>query len=663
VTPAVPGARPGRPASVRSVHHPHARDHITVRLYHMAEPWAGWVALLVLAAGLRMFFPGWVLAFITAALGMVLAALDHHLRSHRTKLVGRLIGPVTTAACTGWLAAVIYAGWSRPLLEAWLAGGIAACIAWDIWIVAGDHHDLARAFLPAAEASGLAGSRLTGIRRRQAHVSTAARMQLPRGTLKTSDVAAQLENLEGALAYPPGSWSITGDRADAGAANVLITNPELLDVPGGIPWPGPSAPGQSVAVPFREGVWADGEPFLYDLLPLHHMKEMGATNAGKTRSWYSHFAEGITRHDFACLACDITKGEQFLGPLRPALHWLVTDPEEVLDFHAAIHRVIRARCDFLGRNHLVEWRPGCGLTYLAVRREETPDCFGLLKDARGAHFREHVSDIRAARSAGVAWWDSYQRADHTQLPTIVRGQMGHLCFGVMERKDAEFGLSEVQRERGARPEIWQVAVPGKALIDTLTIPEERKTLPLRYFSWGPDSSRIAAYASEWPADRRPLDDVTGEALEARPGRPASTAFPAPRSANGHNGNGSSGHQNGNGNGSSGHQNGSPGTPPPGARLMPDYSGRISPEEALAKIRVQLAAWKGSGTRFTLRELALAVGEEVVCLRSCGNPYCAGRSRAWLYNQVDALIMTKELSSLGGRPARYEVTGVPEGEPA
>jgi hypothetical protein len=637
---------PGRPASVRTLQHRTARDHITVRLYHLAEPWAGWVALAVLAVLLRALFPGPVLAGITAFLGAVLTALDHHLRAHRTKMVGRWIGPVTAVACAGWLAAVIYAGWSRPLLEAWLAGGLAGCIAWDIWIVAGDHHDLARAFAPAAEAAGAAGSRLTGIRRKKN--STAGMIQLPRGELITKDVAGRVENLEGALGYPPGSWAVTGNRADAGVADVLITDPRLLDR-GPLPWPGPSAPGESVAVPFRLGRWADGDLFCYDILPLHHVREMGCTDAGKSMSWWSYFGEGITRRDYACLAADVTKGEQFLGPLRPALHYLATDPDDALALLEAVHRIVRARCDFLGRNRLTEWRPGIRvgqdqeMSYLDVRLEEAPDITSLLT---GKRKQEHISDVRASRSSGIAWRKSYQRVDHTQEPTIIRGQMGYWCYGVMDRKDAEFGLSEVQRENGCRPEIWGAAVPGKLFADTLTIPAGRKTVPARMFWWGPDSTRIAAYCSEWPAAQRPLDDVTGEALEACTPRPASSAFPAPRSGNG-NGNG-----NGNGAARSAVQ--------PGARLMPEYTSRISPEEALKHIRAQLSAWKAEGTQFTVRMLADVLGEEVVCLRDCGNPSCTGRSRSWLYNQVTALTMAGVLAEAGGRPARWTVAGDPEG---
>lgn len=630
-------ANRGRPSAVRTLQHKSAGDHIKVRLYHLAEPFGAWLLLAAVAWLFRMFFPGVTLAMVLAGLGMVLAALDYHLRSHRTKLVGRWIGPVTALVCTGWLVMVVYAGFSKGLLEAWLVGGLAGCIGWDIWIAAGDHHDLARAFVPAAESAGLGGSRLSNIMRKKT-VTTAA-LHLPRGELTTRNAADRVENLEGALGYPPGSWSITSDRSDAGMSAVAVTDPQLLDrAP--FPFPGPSAPGESVSVPFRLGPWADGEPFAYDVLPLHHLRMMGATGSGKSKSWWTYFAEGITRYDYACLAADVTKGDQFLGPLRPALHHLVTDPDQVPDLVDAVDRIIRARCDYLAKHRVTEWRPGCGLTFCDLWLEETPDILALLDRKQ---LQQYVKAVRASRTAGVAHRQSYQRTDHTQVPTIARAQMGYLCFGVMDKKDGEFGLSDVQRERGARPWLWGVDIPGKALWDTLTIPDPRKTMPMRFYDWGPDATRIAAYCSEWPASQRKLDDVTGEALEAVPGRDASTAFPAPRSPAPRKTAPARTRQNGTRQRAA--VKGTDSHPPRAAK-------RMVPADAEKRVTVQLEQW-GNGHRFTARELIEALGEDVICT-GCTDMYCTGRTRGWLYTKIRDFVLTGMLADLGGTPTQWEV---------
>lgn len=662
----------------------HAREDIVLRLLHLVLPWAAWLSLLPLALLLRLAFPGRWTVVATAAAGCVLAALDFRLRSHRGSVLGRWIGPVTVLSVTGWLTLIVDAGWSKAALEAFLFGGLVFCLGWDIWMAHGDHRDLQRAFIPAAEtAFKVPGARMSGLRHDR-H-SSSAKMQLPRGERSLKEAADRLEHLEGALGHPPGSWTLTSDADDSGLADVKLTDPRFLDrAP--FPWPGPSAPGESVSVPFREGIWADGEPVLYDVIPVRHARAMGATGSGKTMSWaWCHIGEGITRINYGCLAMDPVKGDQFLGPLRPALHGLAIEPGEVLEMLAALHRARRARCDYLAKNHLTEWREGCGLTYLEGWMEEAAEIVGLMdpsktkRDPGVFYLRDWVGDVRASRTAGIGWKQSYHRVDHTQAPPVARGQMEHLCFGVLESKDAEFGLSERQQERGCRPQLWGINVPGKAFWDSKSFPEERKTLPLRFFSWGEDSHQIASYASEWPASERPFDDVTGEALEARrPRSPTSSlVLTGSRAGSGvSNGNGASnGHANGNGNG---HANGNGQRPvavdrrpaPRNSRVIPSAPpgphrrARIKPEEAIARVRAQLAAWRAEGLEFTARQLMEAVGEDVVCPASpCVNPGCTGLSRTWLYKYVKELVTAETLAEAGGSPIRYRVVGELTGEQA
>jgi hypothetical protein len=266
---------------------------------------------------------------------------------------------------------------------------------------------------------------------------------------------------------------------------------------------------------------------------------------------------------------------------------------------------------------------------------------------------EWVEDVNSFRSAGMSVTASYQKPDKTQaFSTVARSQMGHVCFGVADSEDAEFGLSELQRQRGCRPQLWGADRPGMAYWDTSTVPEADKTLAMRHYFWGANSQRIAAYASEWPASQRKLDDVTAEALEARPGRPASSGFPTRRPA---------------------------ASAAPAAQQsagQPAASGtvarhqRIKPEEASKRVRAQLSVWRIEGTQFTVRELAVAVGHDVVCpassARSCDRRDCTARTRGWLYNQVDAftksgLLAVASPGEQGGAPARYSVAADPEGE--
>ena len=421
-----------------------------------------------------------------------------------------------------------------------------------------------------------------------------------------------------------------------------------------------------MSVPFRLGVLQDGREFRYPRLPIGHRKVTGMTDSGKTMSLaWNMFAEGITRIGYAAFAADVVKGDQYLGALRPALHRLETSADGAVDMLAGLHRARLARCNYLATIHATEWYPGCGLSFVEAWLEEAAGILRLLgrtaKDREQGRFmlEEWVEDVNSFRSAGMSVTASYQKPDKTQaLSTVARSQMGHVCFGVADSDDAEFGLSELQRQRGCRPQLWGADRPGMAYWDTSTVPEADKTLAMRHYFWGANSERIAAYASEWPASQRKLDDVTAEAMAARPGRPASSGFPArvpstrrpaapPAAATAE------------------QEPAQAGTGQPAARHL-----RIKPEEALKRVRAQLSVFRLEGTQFTVRQLLEAVGHDVVCPasnRNCGRRDCTARTRGWLYSQVDTFTKSGLLAvaypgQQGGSPARYQVAGDPEGEP-
>lgn len=113
---------------------------------------------------------------------------------------------------------------------------------------------------------------------------------------------------------------------------------------------------------------------------------------------------------------------------------------------------------------------------------------------------------------------------------MIRSQLGNMCFGVDNAAEADLGLSEEQRKRGCRPQLWGTKTPGKFHIDATSIPDDHIGMPARGWYWGPDSTLMAEYAAQHPWQDRPLDDVTGEALEAEPSPAASTAFAMKSSA-------------------------------------------------------------------------------------------------------------------------------------
>ena len=146
----------------------HAREAIVLRLFHLSLPVWCWLLAGIVACVLRLAFPGAGTAVALLASGLSLAGLDLYLRAHRQSFPGRWIGAITAAAVTGWMAAVVLAGWpeAKALLFVYVVGGLLFCLGWIFWMAHGDPHDLGRAFVPAAEtAFGMPGSKLSRIRR------------------------------------------------------------------------------------------------------------------------------------------------------------------------------------------------------------------------------------------------------------------------------------------------------------------------------------------------------------------------------------------------------------------------------------------------------------------------------------------------------------------
>jgi hypothetical protein len=196
--------------------------------------------------------------------------------------------------------------------------------------------------------------------------------------------------------------------------------------------------------------------------------------------------------------------------LRPALHRFETTKAGVRSLVADLQAQLKPRTDWLSDRGYVNWEPGCGLTYWVGWFEEVPDIFEALGDKGVEQF---LKLLKAIRSAGGTIALSLQRSDWTQMPTIARGQLANLCFGVANSADAAFGLSEAQDDAGARPELWGSNQPGMAYLDAPSIDPARIAMPLRTFAWldqhgKPDVQAIRAHAAAWPAASKTVDEFT-----------------------------------------------------------------------------------------------------------------------------------------------------------
>ena len=487
----------------------HVKGKAADKMLDHAWPVLAWLLMLPVGKILHGNWAGFW--WLTALAGVLVTALSVKI-SHTRGWVTKILTPTTVACAFTWLTAADMAGVSHGLLGVWFVVGGSIAAGWSLHT----HHHATQSgvALTLEQATVRAGFRGIRVLSMILHPrKTSGQLRLPGGKVSVDDLNKGLKYVEGAAGLPPGSITITDDLDNAGRANYTLTDPRVLKA--GRDWPGPSRPGKSIGEPTRPGFWQDGEDTDYRIVG-HHVQEMGMTGAGKsTGPGWNEIAEVITRFDHAEFGVDVTKGRQFLGVFEPALHGLVTDPDQIAEFFTDVHACVKDRANYLADRGHTKWVPGCGLTHLGFQLEEVPDVVKLFGDDGDDLFEAWLSDIKAFRSAGGRWKLSLQRSDFTQLPTIVRGQMGKWCCGVESDSDADFGLSEYQKNKGCQPELWTTTYPGMAYLDAPTIPEKYKAMPMRCFYFGEDTgpgSLIARHAAAFPAAARPLDPVTAKHL-------------------------------------------------------------------------------------------------------------------------------------------------------
>ncbi|MGA5764462.1 hypothetical protein [Nonomuraea bangladeshensis] len=452
-------------------------------------------------------------SFLMAAAVLVLAGVTWW-QSHARSIGGRLHSTLTTALVGVWAcAATINSPWTAVTGRAALIGGLTIVISWNIRAalrrkgvdgaqLAAD--PLKALFGAGAERAGIAADATTTARGEH---KTEASVQLEEGRATAEDLQKRVPYVESGMRLPPGSITVSLDPDDASKAKVTISDPRVLK--NRIPWPGPSRPGGSIGEPLRLGLWQDLDIVEY-VLHGHHVQIMGMSGSGKSiGACWNILAEVMTRFDAAVFAADITKADQTLGPLEKGLHRVEYTAAGARAMLRDIQAQLPARTAWLSKHGYQKWVPGCGLTYWIVWLEECPDIIDALPEKEQEEF---LSMLKAIRSAGGTVVLSLQRSDYTQMPTIARGQLAKMCLGVESASDAKFGLSEAQREAGARPEMWAQKQPGMAYLDAPSIPEERIAMALRSWDWGEDdqeaNQRMRAHADAWPAAAKDVDEFT-----------------------------------------------------------------------------------------------------------------------------------------------------------
>ncbi|MEV4251380.1 hypothetical protein AB0J63_49355 [Streptosporangium canum] len=438
--------------------------------------------------------------------------------------LGRFQSTATAGAAAGYLlAATITGPFERPTLDLWFWAGGTLCALWNVRTIIRPKVDPEGTML----APGGPGALFKTLFLEQERVDVeavrnvkvgptaiAGTVELGGGDTAT-DLQRALPGIEAEHGLPVGSLTATENLHNAGQPTVTLTNPLLLEQP--VAYPGPSAPGRSVAHPLRVAMFQDGTPFGLEIVGSH-LQIMGMTGAAKTTAGaWNLWGEFITRKDGALIVVDITKGEQTVGPARPALHGAITTKAAARTFFKRdLPAWAAERLEAFGKADLIAWQEGCGFPYLLVHLEEAADIFEHID------MDEFVNLARMLRSAGGGFVWSLQRADSTQMPTIVKGQGGgKVCFGVESGHDAKWGLTDAQERAGARPDQWRDRQPAMAYSDTRGVTPDRIAMPQRWFDWGAtNAERVAnfrAHCAQYPATARPVDPTTAQLLNTLAG--------------------------------------------------------------------------------------------------------------------------------------------------
>ena len=509
----------------------------------VVTPFVTWPIMIVAGALLRAFWPAnfWVITFLGIA-SVFFAGFVWYL-THDRKGLASEHAAFTALAYGTILSMVDYIGWNRVTGFLMLFGVGFICCTWSVRNAI-RHHDESqgssisslfetagmegtkmhvkpkpnenrkRWSLPwsrkAAEPEGDESDRTGKQRRKPATKKRDAKILLKPGET-VDDLIKRVGKLESAAGVPPGTFLITKDLDNAQRADAVISDPRAIKKP--IPYPGPSYMGASIADPISTGLYQDGSEQEWDI-PGLQIQVMGMTGSGKSLgAGWSALAEIITRKDVIVWGIDITKGEQTLGPLGPALHRLATTPAEAMKMLEDVNRLIKPRTNYLSAKGLGKWKRGCGLQYLVVWMEEVPDIIEAIDDEGEELW---IKSVKAARSAGITFVWSLQRADYSQIPTITRGQAAKWCFGVADSHEASFGLSTIQDSAGCEPELWANRQPGMNYLDAPSIPENLVPTRGRTWYWGKDDTLIRAHAEKYPASDRPYDEVMLQVLDHIP---------------------------------------------------------------------------------------------------------------------------------------------------
>ncbi|WP_331756792.1 plasmid transfer protein TraB [Streptomyces sp. NBC_01506] len=502
-------------------------------LLHRAKPhlppWLGVAGVGLAGAGAHLLWEDSAWAGVGLTLSSVAMTAATWWAGRGTSAQRRLHSAITVAAGSVWVTGAALSGpLTGPLPDLFLMGGTVTALSWNVRMVMRRNPDAVGESSDKGllEKVGLARTKL-GTAKVEANKVTVP-YALPAGEATNEDVSKSLPRLASALDVPTTAVRYRPDPDSARKGEfVIVPNDMLREI---IWYPGPSAPGGSIADPLVIGVYDDGRELSLTLPQAIHLLVMGVTGSGKTEAALDVMAEVLTRRDVAVWLSDPKRGQD-LGEAFGACDWVVTTQDGAALMIAAFEAVIPARQTWLGSHGYRSWEPAA-----ATRQDDPAHTCRTDRTACGCPgmayligwFEEAANTLRAvdddaftgiaqeARSAGASLVVSMQRASGYQISTDTRASLpAALCMGVDER-DAGFALPSEVLDAGANPGAWGNKRPGYCYLVSAGIDEELWSTPSRTFRNNPVT--LEWIREKFATVRMPMDEVTATAAASVAGQ-------------------------------------------------------------------------------------------------------------------------------------------------
>lgn len=399
---------------------------------------------------------------------------------------------------------------SQPMLNAWIFGTVVLSVAWGLRHGAlSRHHE---------EDTGT-GQRDTFLERlggmfvdlREKKVTDhgnrmTAEYEIKPGAATVDDVQAEIKRVASALEVDPSAVTITQAKPNHVLFSVQPGDPLGS---GPIPWPGPSAPGRSVAdAPLRfgwrmndtpVGLWVCGDE--RKDRQLSHCLDVGMTGAGKSETLSTIIIEGRSRTDFVPVVADPRKFDQAYGDIADTFAISAKTEEQTLRLISNFPATVQYRATLLGNlirsdggRGYKQWEPECYTLH------GVPLVFLVVDEAAAVIARndDFNDGVRAFRSLGVFLVAGLQTAIGSDIDRKIRDQFGQaLAHGCKSSLDAGFVLTDKTLSAGADPTKWQANKAGAFFAELTGVPDDQWHLECRAFLTDhPDDRQVKRRALE-----------------------------------------------------------------------------------------------------------------------------------------------------------------------